>query len=106
MDRSSKITLYDEFTSTGRTRRVIPTAVFPFPPPSESYPLSALNLIDSSTHTPFPHSWCGPCHQLSPVIESLTAEPQKSGSGLPLDLIKVNTDTDEGVPLAQTFKVS
>ncbi|KAJ3512617.1 hypothetical protein NMY22_g15280 [Coprinellus aureogranulatus] len=48
--------------------------------------------------------WCGPCHQLSPVIESLTAEPNKSGSGLPLDLIKVNTDTEEGAPLAQAFK--
>ncbi|TEB25944.1 thioredoxin-like protein [Coprinellus micaceus] len=50
--------------------------------------------------------WCGPCHQLSPVIESLTAEPHTSGSGLPLDLIKVNTDTDEGIPLAQAFKVT
>jgi thioredoxin 1 len=50
--------------------------------------------------------WCGPCHQLAPVIEKLTNEPNKSGStSLPFDLVKIDTDTDIGQALGGQYKV-
>ncbi|KAH9950271.1 thioredoxin-like protein, partial [Amylocystis lapponica] len=48
--------------------------------------------------------WCNPCKMLSPVLEKLTADPSiTSGSGMPLDLVTVDTDTQ--VELAQKYKV-
>ncbi|TFK42338.1 thioredoxin-like protein [Crucibulum laeve] len=47
--------------------------------------------------------WCGPCHQLSPILEKLTKEPNTSGSGLPLDLVKIDTDAE--FELGQKYKV-
>ncbi|KAF6763874.1 hypothetical protein DFP72DRAFT_840961 [Ephemerocybe angulata] len=42
---------------------------------------------------------------LSPVLEALTAEPNKSGSGLPIDLVKIDTDSDDGYQLCTQFEV-
>ncbi|EFI28356.1 hypothetical protein CC1G_13890 [Coprinopsis cinerea okayama7 len=50
--------------------------------------------------------WCGPCRQLSPVIEKLTQEPATSGSGLPIDLVKVDTDSTEGQALGRKYRVT
>jgi len=49
--------------------------------------------------------WCGPCHQLSPILENLTTEPKVSGSGLPIDLVKIDTDSDDGGKLGLKYKV-
>lgn len=50
------------------------------------------------------HSWCGPCKMLSPILEKLTADPSvKSGSGRPVDLVTVDTDTE--TELAMKYKV-
>ncbi|KAF5315621.1 hypothetical protein D9611_004959 [Ephemerocybe angulata] len=51
------------------------------------------------------YRWCGPCHQLSPVLEALSAEPNKSGSGLPIDLVKIDTDSEDGYQLCTQFEV-
>ena len=51
-------------------------------------------------------SWCGPCRQLGPTIERLTSEPSKSGSGLPFDLVKVDTESEHGLALGQKYQVS
>jgi len=53
----------------------------------------------------FSASWCGPCHQLAPIVEKLTNEPNKSGSGLPFDLVKIDTDTEIGQALGGQYKV-
>jgi thiol-disulfide isomerase/thioredoxin len=51
-------------------------------------------------------SWCGPCHQVAPVIEKLTDEQYKSGStSLPFDLVKIDTDTEVGQILGGKYKV-
>lgn len=51
-------------------------------------------------------SWCGPCHQVAPIIEKLTNESYKSGStSLPFDLVKIDTDTEVGQILAGKYKV-
>ncbi|ETW86304.1 thioredoxin-like protein, partial [Heterobasidion irregulare TC 32-1] len=48
--------------------------------------------------------WCGPCKTLSPILERITTDESiKSGSGLPLDLITVDTDAE--VALAQQHKI-
>ncbi|KAI0929064.1 hypothetical protein AcW1_006113 [Taiwanofungus camphoratus] len=50
------------------------------------------------------HSWCGPCKMLSPILEKLTADPSvKSGSGRPVDLVTVDTDTE--TELAMKYKI-
>jgi len=50
--------------------------------------------------------WCGPCRQLGPTIERLTSEPNKSGSGLPFDLVKVDTESEHGLALGQKYQVT
>ncbi|KAG6861534.1 hypothetical protein C0995_015267 [Termitomyces sp. Mi166 len=50
--------------------------------------------------------WCGPCHQLSPILEKISTDASiKSGSGLPIDVVKIDTDNEEVVSLAQQYKV-
>ncbi|KAF8977635.1 thioredoxin-like protein [Cyathus striatus] len=50
--------------------------------------------------------WCGPCLTLAPVLKEATAEPNTSGSGLPLDLVQIDIESDEGLPLAHVYKVT
>lgn len=72
---------------------------------------STFDKVTSPSHTAdrvvlvdFYADWCGPCKTLSPILERVTAdESVKSGSGLPLDLITVDTDAE--VALAQQHKV-
>lgn len=52
--------------------------------------------------------WCGPCRQLSPVLERLGADSSvKSGAtGYPVDLVKVDVESDDGAILAGKYSVS
>jgi hypothetical protein len=55
---------------------------------------------------PGSESWCNPCKLLSPILEKITADPTiKSGSGLAIDLVTVDTDDPDGFELGQIFKV-
>ncbi|CAL1705292.1 unnamed protein product [Somion occarium] len=48
--------------------------------------------------------WCNPCKMLSPILEKLTEDSSvKTGSGKPLDLVTVDTDSE--VELAQQFQI-
>ncbi|KAF5373812.1 hypothetical protein D9758_000740 [Tetrapyrgos nigripes] len=50
--------------------------------------------------------WCKPCHMLSPILEDISKDPDvKSGSGRPIDVVTVNTESDEGFQLGQRYKV-
>ncbi|KAF8912059.1 thioredoxin-like protein [Gymnopilus junonius] len=67
----------------------------------------AVNAKDRVVLVDFYADWCGPCHQLSPIIERLTNEPSTTGaSKLPLDLVKIDTDSDDGQSLGAKFKIS
>ncbi|EPQ57988.1 thioredoxin-like protein [Gloeophyllum trabeum ATCC 11539] len=49
--------------------------------------------------------WCGPCKQLSPLLEQLTSSPSlTSGSGRPVDLVTVDVDAEP--ELSMQYKVS
>ncbi|PPR00008.1 hypothetical protein CVT26_009289 [Gymnopilus dilepis] len=61
---------------------------------------------DRVTLVDFYADWCGPCHTLSPIIEKLTKEPNTSGSSnRPLDLVKIDTDSDDGQALGAKYKI-
>ncbi|KAF8891263.1 thioredoxin-like protein [Infundibulicybe gibba] len=50
--------------------------------------------------------WCSPCRQLSPILESITNDPAtKSSSGLPVDLVTIDTEDEPGFELGQKFAV-
>ncbi|KAJ7047089.1 thioredoxin-like protein, partial [Mycena alexandri] len=53
------------------------------------------------------HSWCGPCHALSPVLKKLTTE-RVAGSGCKLDLVTVDIEDEAngGFDLGQQYKAS
>ncbi|KAF9469356.1 thioredoxin-like protein [Collybia nuda] len=66
----------------------------------------AISSKDRIVLVDFYADWCGPCHQLSPILESLAGDAEtKSGSGLPIDLVKLDTDGEVGQSLGQQFKV-
>jgi len=48
--------------------------------------------------------WCGPCKTISPILKKLTSE-LKSKDGNPIDLITVDTDSEESIPLAAMHKI-
>jgi len=61
---------------------------------------------DRITVVDFYADWCGPCHQVAPVIEKLTHESYKSGSSsLPFDLVKIDIESDVGQILGGKYKV-
>ncbi|KAK0196851.1 thioredoxin-like protein [Armillaria mellea] len=50
--------------------------------------------------------WCQPCKVLSPILEHLTDDPAtETASCQPLDLVTINSDSEEGRELCQRFKV-
>jgi len=80
---------------------------------AEHYPSANLETFNKVVGTKdrlvlvdFYADWCAPCHALSPVLESLTSNSDtQTRSGLPLDLVKVDTEGDDGLSLGQKFKV-
>jgi len=65
----------------------------------------AIAAKDRITVVDFHADWCGPCHQLAPVLENLTNVPNKSASGLPFDLVKLDIDTQDGLAVGGQYKV-
>lgn len=62
--------------------------------------------ISTSTNIVYvSYSWCQPCRMFSPILEKFAAEPNTSANGLPVDLVKIDTESDEGQGLAQQHKV-
>ncbi|KAK0463871.1 thioredoxin-like protein, partial [Desarmillaria tabescens] len=50
--------------------------------------------------------WCQPCKVLSPILKQLTEDlSTETASRQPLDLVTINSDTEEGRELCQWFKV-
>jgi thioredoxin 1 len=68
----------------------------------------AIQAKDRLVLVDFYADWCGPCRQLSPVLEKLCSDASiKSGVGrLPVDLVKVDVESDDGSLLAQQYGVS
>jgi len=48
--------------------------------------------------------WCGPCKTISPILKKLTSE-LKTKEGNSIDLITVDTDSEESIPLAAMHKI-
>ncbi|PCH37772.1 thioredoxin [Wolfiporia cocos MD-104 SS10] len=64
----------------------------------------AISNKDKVVLVDFYADWCNPCKMLSPILESVTSDPNvKSGSGLPLDLVTI--DTDNEIELAQQYNI-
>ncbi|KAE9394113.1 thioredoxin-like protein [Gymnopus androsaceus JB14] len=50
--------------------------------------------------------WCRPCHMLSPILKSISNDPDvKSGTGFPVDVMTINTESEDGMELSQRYKV-
>ncbi|KAF9484648.1 thioredoxin-like protein [Pholiota conissans] len=92
--------------ASARAFHVTPARAVVYPNADHKTFKQVTSAKDRITLVDFHADWCGPCHQLAPVIQKLTDEPNKSGkTGLPLDLVKVDTDSDEGQLLGATYKV-
>ncbi|KAJ4487694.1 thioredoxin-like protein [Lentinula aciculospora] len=51
-------------------------------------------------------NWCQPCHMLSPILKRISSDPNvKSGTGLPVDVMTINTESEDGMELSQRFKI-
>ncbi|KAF9077103.1 thioredoxin-like protein [Rhodocollybia butyracea] len=51
-------------------------------------------------------NWCQPCHMLSPILKRISDDPTaKSGTGLPVDVITIDTESADGMELSQRFKI-
>ncbi|KAG6868685.1 hypothetical protein C0993_011915 [Termitomyces sp. T159_Od127] len=80
---------------------------------SEQYPNADLVTFNKVVGTQdrivlvdFYADWCGPCRQLSPILEKISTDSSiKSGSGLPIDVLKIDTENEQVLPLAQQYKV-
>ncbi|KIM41357.1 hypothetical protein M413DRAFT_147051 [Hebeloma cylindrosporum] len=102
---SCKKSVLPKITSSTRTfHSSLPRAIV-YPKATAETFTKVTTAKDRIAVVDFYADWCGPCHQLAPVIEKLTNEPNKSGTGLPFDLVKVDTDSDEGQVLGAKYKV-
>ncbi|EKM82424.1 hypothetical protein AGABI1DRAFT_68040 [Agaricus bisporus var. burnettii JB137-S8] len=50
--------------------------------------------------------WCQPCRLFSPILEKVASEPNTSANGLPVDLVKVDTESEQGQQLAIKHQIS
>jgi thioredoxin 1 len=51
-------------------------------------------------------NWCQPCHVLSPILKRISADANvKSGTGLPVDVMTINTESEDGMELGLRYKV-
>ncbi|GLB34661.1 putative thioredoxin-like domain containing protein [Lyophyllum shimeji] len=80
---------------------------------ADEYPNANLDTFNQVVNTSgrvvlvdFYADWCMPCHQLSPILSKVaTSADTKTGSGRPVDVVKIDTDDEKLAPLAQKFKV-
>ncbi|KJA27041.1 hypothetical protein HYPSUDRAFT_35566 [Hypholoma sublateritium FD-334 SS-4] len=91
--------------SAHRAFHTSPARAIVYPNADQKTFITVTSAKDRVTVVDFYADWCGPCHQLAPVIQDLTNEPHKSGSGLPLDLVKIDSDSNDGQALGMQYKV-
>lgn len=46
--------------------------------------------------------WCGPCLAMAPVLDSITNDEELKDK---ISIMKINTDTEENMPLAQALQI-
>uniref|UniRef100_A0A0W0EUH0 Thioredoxin domain-containing protein n=1 Tax=Moniliophthora roreri TaxID=221103 RepID=A0A0W0EUH0_MONRR len=64
--------------------------------------LSPSYLLTSDRH----FRWCRPCHMLSPILKAIATDKNvKSGTGKPVDVVTIDTESTEGMELGQRYKV-